>query len=107
MSELLEEVRRMSDTELRDAAARIRGTAKRGARRKLTEAETRALAAVYEEQSRRERSVTTGSPRPTDAGGPGKRCPGRHVGGDLCTSEKGHAGGCTFGVAIEPKRARD
>jgi hypothetical protein len=34
-----------------------------------------------------------------------ERCDGKHRGGDTCTSEKGHTGDCTFGTAIEPKRA--
>jgi hypothetical protein len=48
----------MTDEELVTAAARIRGTSKRGRRRMLTEAETLALAAVIKEQDRRQKGVT-------------------------------------------------
>jgi hypothetical protein len=43
----------MTDEELATALAKIRGTSKRGVRRKLTEAEVIALAAIYDEQKRR------------------------------------------------------
>lgn len=54
---LTEEVRRMSDDDLRQAAAAIRGTSKRGRRRRLSEVEALILAAVMAEQARRVRSV--------------------------------------------------
>ena len=52
---LFEAVREMSDRQLVTTAENIRGSSKRGCRRKLTEAETLALAAVIDEQERRRR----------------------------------------------------